>query len=270
MHRVIPVNNKKRNREGGIRMKPGKKIRIMACIALIFVFSFPTCIYAQKVEKGKFGQIEAFGGLIRAADAPEDGAADGLIDLFTVLTGYSAERKPKEETVKESASYIFPPLVRIKTLMLRLMDHPQLTLSKEVPIARLFFTNALFGAANIRPNSRMGQQLWDALRTEPEFTETVKEAMEGQDKATFLYRAKSKDLSYSVAHIVCKCRRMASKENGEEILVECSDYYDFLPSSQTVLSGDTFAILNEIGWQLYRLRILNPYSIYAMGTITFP
>ena len=92
--------------------------------------------------------------------------------------------------------------------------------------------------------------------------------MDGKDRATFVYMTKSQDLSYSVANIQVKCRRMSASEEGERIFVECSDYYDFEPTENVGYLDDLGKIVNEIGWQGYRLRILTPYSIYTMGVLT--
>lgn len=250
-------------------MKKSVKSILISCIALILAFSFSASVYAQDVKKPEFGQMTALPGMFRVPDLPSEEAADGLIDLFTVLTGYSETREAKkDEPVKDTVLYCFPPMVWAKTLIVRAVNHPELAFAKQYPSARRYFLNSLFVSATVRSSSMMGKQLWEDLCAEEEFTAAVKEAIKDKDRASFVYTIRSEDLFFSIAHIACNCRRMSPTEEGEQILVEISDYYTFAPTNATADLNSTGELLNEFGWQLYRLRILTPFSSYAMGTIT--
>lgn len=246
-----------------------KTIRRIACMALIFAFSLSTCVYAENRQNREYEAIKPFSGILWDGDYSSDDPIDGLKDLFTIFTGYSEKRKPRGESeIRVTALYTFPPLVWAKTLMARVIDHPDFTFAYELPLARRMFLNSLFVFSDVRSSSLMGQKLWKDLCAEETFITAIKENMDGKDSATFVYMTESQDLSYSVAHIQVKCRRMAASEEGERILVECSDYYDFEPTEYVTYLDDLGNIINEIGWQGYRLRILNPYSVYAMGVLT--
>lgn len=250
-------------------MRLFKAFHKTVCMALILSFAFTTCVYAKNDQKREFEAITATTGILCDRDYSSDDPADGLRDLFTILTGYSEERVArKDEPVKQTASYIFPPLVWGKTILTRVVNHPKLDFAKQYPGARRFMLNSLFVSATVRESSLMGMQFWDDLCAEEEFITSVKQAIEGKDQATFLYTCQKDDLFYSVAHITCKCRRMARTEEGEQILVECYDYYTFSPTEVTTDLNSTGEWLNEIGWQLYRLRLMSPFSSYAAGTIT--
>ena len=241
---------------------------IWACIALLLTIGVTSTVYAQECKKAELGQMTAFPGIYREPIAPDEDPADGLKDLFTILTGYSETRAKDNDTVKESLLYSFPPMVWGKTLLARIINHRELVFAAELPLARRMFLNSLFVSADVRNSSLFGQKLWKDLCAEESFIEAVKEKMDGKDRATFVYMTKSQDLSYSVANIQVKCRRMSASEEGERIFVECSDYYDFEPTENVGYLDDLGKIVNEIGWQGYRLRILTPYSIYTMGVLT--
>ena len=246
-----------------------KNIRRIAYMVLILTFALTTSINADNRQKREYEAITPFSGILCDQTYSSDDPSDGLKDLFTIFTGYSEERKPRGESeIRETVLYTFPLFVWAKTLVARVIDHPDFAFAYKLPLARRMFLNSLFVSADVRNSSLLGQKLWNDLCAEEAFTDAVKEKMDGKNSTTFVYKTESQDLSYSVANIQVKCRRMSASEEGERIFVECSDLYDFDPTENVVYLDDLGKIVNEIGWQGYRLRILTPYSIYAMGVLT--
>ena len=60
---------------------------LISCMALISAFSFSTSVYAQEVKKPDLRPIKAPTEAFKVPDLPTEDAADGLIDLFAILTG---------------------------------------------------------------------------------------------------------------------------------------------------------------------------------------